>query len=73
MLHYIITLLLVTTQGEELVKLQKSNSEQLLELKNELASLQMSNENIIDKLRKKEQQLSEVRHCSNKHCLACIV
>ena len=40
--------------------MEKSSAEQQLELQNELASLQMSNDNLTTELSRKEHQLTEV-------------
>lgn len=58
MLHQI--LMVSWLQGEELGMLEKTSSEKQLELQNELASLQMSSENLTNELSRKEHQLTEV-------------
>ena len=40
--------------------MEKSNTEQQLELQNQIASLQVDNENLSSELTKREQQLAEV-------------
>ena len=57
------------SQSEELLNMEKSSTERQLELQNELASLQMSNDNLTTEVSRKEHQLTEVTFMTSYYAL----
>ena len=67
-LHHTL-MMMSLSQSEELLNMEKSSTERQLELQNELASLQMSNENLTTEVSRKEHQLTEVTFMTNYYAL----
>ena len=68
LLHHTLKMM-SSSQSEELLNMEKSSAERQLELQNELASLQMSNENLTTEVSRKEHQLTEVTFMTSYYAL----